>query len=580
MVGAGKQSGARPWYEGLPEGSFLLLPVALIAFLPLVLAAALTLITRSVAARAAVILAAAISGGVLLFSADPSHALAAYRAQGLLYELARTRFAPASLVASLPVGLAGAALLAAAAALLEHVQHPFWIPRERERAFPALSRRRELRRLAAGKPRADGRIGLGLTPDGRSVSLAETELAQHALIVGATGSGKTTSLLQMIRALVARGAGTVVADLKADPELAESLAGAAAQDGRPFEHWTLDGPSSWNPLSHGSATELTDKLVALEEWTEPHYKRAAQRYLHTVLSVLIAAGETVALPRVVGLLDPEALAAYALSARAGLAEPERLRIERFCEGLDRSSASAVQGLANRLALLAETNAGSFLSGEGIDLARTLAEGRVTLFSLDAQTYGETAAQVAALVVLDLKTLISGRLAAHGGEPRLAFAALDEFSAIRSDHLVHLFARGRSAGLGVVLATQELADLSRVDRGFADQVLANTNVKLIHRQDVPESAERLAALAGTRTVYEEALQTERAPFVELGASLRPGGGYGRDTGRGTIRPVEEYLVHPNELMRLGQGRAILIRKHPEVSVERVEITPPRQPRAAT
>jgi type IV secretory pathway TraG/TraD family ATPase VirD4 len=579
MVGATERAAARNWYEALPEGSVLLLPVALVAFLPLALAAAITLATRTFAVRAAAILAVATTGGVLLLSAGFSHGWAAYREQGLLYELARTRFAPASLAASLPIGLAGAALIAAAAAVWEHARRPFWIRREQRKAFPALSRRRERRRLAAGRPRRDGRIALGVAADGGAVSLSESELAQHALIVGATGSGKTTSLLQIVRALIERGAGTVVVDLKADPELADALNAAAADGGRAFEQWTLDGHSHWNPLAHGSATELTDKLVALEEWSEPHYKRAAQRYLHTVLSVLLASGATIALPRVVELLEPEALAAFALSARAGLAEGDRLRVERFCEGLDRSSASAVLGLANRLALLAETNAGTFLSGEGIDLARTLAEGRVTLFSLDAQAYGETAAQLAALVALDLKTLISTRLACRGGPPRLAFAALDEFSAIRSDQLVHLFARGRSAGLGIVLATQELADLTRVDPGFADQVLANTNVKLIHRQDVPESAERLAGLAGTRTVYEETLQTDRTPFVQVGGRLL-GGAFGRNTGRGTIRQVEEYLVHPNELMQLGQGRAILIRKHPEVSVEQVEITVPRRlPRGA-
>ena len=215
----------------------------------------------------------------------------------------------------------------------------------------------------------------------------------------------------------------------------------------------------------------------------------------------------------------------------------------------------------------------------VDLARTLDGGRVSLFSLDAQAYGETAAQLAALVALDLRTLTSRRLTSLSEAPRLAFAAFDEFSAIRSDHLVHLFARGRSAGLGVLLATQELADLSRVDPGFADQVLANTNVKLIHRQDVPESAERLAGLAGTRTVYEETFQTDRTPFVRIGDRLL-GGARGRNTGRGTIRQVEEYVVHPNELKQLRQGRAILIRKHPFASVERVDVTLPRRSRGGS
>jgi hypothetical protein len=158
--------------------------------------------------------------------------------------------------------------------------------------------------------------------------------------------------------------------------------------------------------------------------------------------------------------------------------------------------------------------------------------------------------------------------------------------MRSDQVLGLLARGRSAGLSVVLSTQELADLSRVDPAFAEQVLGNTNLKLIHRQDVPESAERLAGVAGTRSSFEETLQTERSPFVSLGGK-RLGGHRGRNTGLGSIRQVEHYVVHPNVLKQLEQGSAVLIRKHPRASVTRVRVVattpssaPPQRTRAGT
>ena len=43
------------------------------------------------------------------------------------------------------------------------------------------------------------------------------------------------------------------------------------------------GPSHWNPLAYGNPTELKDKLVATERFTEPHYQRAAERYVQTAL---------------------------------------------------------------------------------------------------------------------------------------------------------------------------------------------------------------------------------------------------------------------------------------------------------
>ena len=52
------------------------------------------------------------------------------------------------------------------------------------------------------------------------------------------------------------------------------------------------------------------------------------------------------------------------------------------------------------------------------------------------------------------------------------------------------------------ATQEMADLQRAAPGFRDQVLGIVGVKIAHRQDVPESAEMIAKMAGTQWVWEE------------------------------------------------------------------------------
>ena len=39
------------------------------------------------------------------------------------------------------------------------------------------------------------------------------------------------------------------------------------------------GPGVRNPFVHGTDTELADKVLAGETYSEPHYLRQAQRYL-------------------------------------------------------------------------------------------------------------------------------------------------------------------------------------------------------------------------------------------------------------------------------------------------------------
>src|SRR5581483_1645288 len=130
-------------------------------------------------------------------------------------------------------------------------------------------------RRAAAERRGEG-TQLGFDRSGRAVVLSDQEVSAHGLIVGASGAGKSTTLLTILTDHVRRGNPVVALDLKGSPLFAERLRCASVAAGRPFRLWSLDGPSVWNPLQHGNATELKDKLIATERFTEPHYQRAAE----------------------------------------------------------------------------------------------------------------------------------------------------------------------------------------------------------------------------------------------------------------------------------------------------------------
>ena len=95
-------------------------------------------------------------------------------------------------------------------------------------------------------------------------------------------------------------------------------------------------------------------------------------------------------------------------------------------------------------------------------------------------------------------------------------AIDEFSALGADNLLALLARGREAGVPVLLATQELSDLERAGRGFRDQVMGIVGVTIAHRQDVHSSATMISQLAGTEWAWQET-ETVRGLFARPGLS---------------------------------------------------------------
>ena len=204
----------------------------------------------------------------------------------------------------------------------------------------------------------------------------------------------------------------------------------------------------------------------------------------------------------------------------------------------------------------------------VDLASALEGGDVVLLSLNSSVYGKLAAQLGALAIQDLTSAAGHRLRAgtqpDGQGPVAATVAIDEFSALGADNLLALLARGREAGVPVLLATQELTDLERAGRGFRDQVMGIVGVTIAHRQDVHSSATMISQLAGTEWAWQE---TET---VRGGLFARPG------QVRGTRRLVEQPVVHPNEIKTLAVGEMMMIAKLPSMRIDRVTVSAPPAP----
>ena len=101
--------------------------------------------------------------------------------------------------------------------------------------------------------------------------------------------------------------GAVIIDPKGDRGLREAIRGRALSSSKAFIEWSPEGPSVYNPYARGSDTEIADKALAGERFTEPHYLRQAQRYLGHVVRTLRGAGLGVSLASIVEQLDPSAL---------------------------------------------------------------------------------------------------------------------------------------------------------------------------------------------------------------------------------------------------------------------------------
>jgi type IV secretory pathway TraG/TraD family ATPase VirD4 len=401
----------------------------------------------------------------------------------------------------------------------------------------AAVRRAEFRRRLAGAHSLlrRGELTVGSDERSRAISIPFGGVSgKHALVVGATGSGKTVTQTWLAVHAIRHGMGAVVVDPKGDRGLRDALRRGACETGRQLVEWTPDGESVYNPYARGSETEIADKVLAGERFTEPHYQRQAQRYLGHVVRALRRAGSEVSLPSIVEHLDPERLE---MLARC-LSESQAAPTHAYLDSLTARQRSDLAGVRDRLAIVSESDVGAWLDPQtpGVrcfDLLETVQARAVVYFNLESDTRPLLSQILGAAIIQDLQTTV----AALQGRPVPTLVVIDEFSAVAAEQVVRLFGRARSAGLSLLLGTQELSDLRPPGRErLLEQVLGNLSVLIAHRQVVPASAQLITGIAGSRGAW----RTSR-----------------HSNGRTTRTRTREAVLDPDQVMSLEPGWGAVI-----------------------
>lgn len=385
----------------------------------------------------------------------------------------------------------------------------------------------------------------------RVVALGLDELQQGVLVGGSPGAGKTTLLAALEERLPAR-IGVLFIDLKGDRSLPSKL-------GIPPERVFGLGDrcsAAWNPLEKGNPASWRDVLMSTQEWSEPHYRQAAARFVGICLAALESINGKVELGDVIELLE-QPVRAKALIRQ--LPEEPGATLGRTVDAIqaEASLRSGVLGLANRLALLRDSPATKLRFGAsgGIDLDAVL-RGERALFSLPAAEFPEEAPAIAAAVIQSFGA--AGQRWAQGDERLRALLIVDEAARLAGEQLRQAVAIGRGAGIGAVIAVQDHADLDYVAAGTREAVETGANTWITMRQVA--SAEPIAMALGSRTVKKETRQhdSHRVFFT--------------DTGMRSERDVEEFRVSPNVIRSLGRGEAIVWRRLRGGTIDRVSVNP--------
>jgi len=384
-----------------------------------------------------------------------------------------------------------------------------------------------------------GMVHLGVSADdGRPFDIGADELAQHIFVPGASGTGKTTTLVTLADGAVANGYGVIIIDCKGSG-LGGEARRLATRHGLPFTSVDPHDRRSagYDPCS-GDAAAVANKIIGAFSFTGEAeiYKQVAMEVIPIICRALEASGTKVSLDEIYQALDRGGLGR--LGRREG-ADAFRQRLEDL-EDSGGIGAAGYAGLQRRLGALMEGTFGElFRKRPALNWQRQLKEPRVTYLSLSATAAGEDVELFGRVITQDLKQVCDERMRAldKGKDVTPVLIIYDEFAALReATQIVDLLLQARQAKAPLIVATQFLPEEIPILRP-----VMSAGILICHRLEA-EDAEKVAAQFGTHTVPMVTAQVD----FEVGTSQK-----------GSVRWVEEYNVHPNDLKELPVGMAAVL-----------------------
>ncbi|HMN69000.1 MAG TPA: type IV secretory system conjugative DNA transfer family protein [Bdellovibrionales bacterium] len=397
----------------------------------------------------------------------------------------------------------------------------------------------------------------------KRIQLTDDQLNHHVHIVGASGFGKSVLLSHVIKNRIHSGGGVLFVDLKADFEtirqVVSTVKGAGREnDLRIFSCGNPEISHPYNAIKCGTANQLRDRIMGALNWSEEFYKHEAASYLLKILRGLTLLRDRLGKPFDLGtILNCITDQNQITRVIDDLPETET-QVREELEGLHRHLAKpenlkALQGLKSQLESLLLSDFGHLLRAHdgGIDLFEAIQQQKIVYLLLDSRTYGESSRALGKIILQDLKAASARVDNEIPRAERKPFAVIvDEFADMATEDFVGFLDRARSSKIGVVVAHQEIADLSRISPEFARRLMNSTSTLFAFLQKLPDSSELIAGVAGTRKTREV---TEQAETDWLFGE--------RKTGMKSIKEVDEFVIHPNVIRSLNVGECVMVQKYP-------------------
>ncbi len=401
-----------------------------------------------------------------------------------------------------------------------------------------------------------GAVYCGHDEHGDKIYIKPRQRSMHTQVIGTTNAGKTESvILPWAIQDIQQGRGLILIDGKADSSLLEKIWGYTVKAGREkdFKLFSLGNQEHsfpFNPLTGGTAEEITERVFNAFEFENPYYRALQYEVMGQIMRIMEANNVTPTFERIVQLIvDMPALQVQADQvADTGL----RHWVERYKLLSNSDRDMRTSGLLSSLGQFAQGKTGCLFNSldNAINLDEVLSKHQIVYFQLPVLLSPFLGKATGKLVLQSLQAAVANRHRGQDKEKRFFSVFLDDFSEYLYPGFVSILNKSRSANIGIVFAHQALGDIQALGDPIANAILTNSNLKVFMRGNDPDSAEYFSKVIGTKTGMKFTERQTKGLFNQMEA-----------TGEMSAREVEEFLIHPNAFKRdLGVGQAIMLVPH--------------------
>ncbi|UNF62741.1 type IV secretion system DNA-binding domain-containing protein [Spiroplasma poulsonii] len=304
----------------------------------------------------------------------------------------------------------------------------------------------------------------------KNFGLIKSNLTQHTLLVGTTGSGKTTTLMQIIKELRFKfRETTIIIDGKGDIDLINKV---KQQDPNAFI-WEIDGLTEYNPFANKNKVILADKIMSLFDFSEPYYQNLAHNYLLLLLDTLLKNNITITFDNLVKYFPIKQLEKLITFNDNNLS-----LLSNFDE-------KDINGLFNQLNVY-NTQLNNSLGNKNT-LLELITKHKTILFSINSLMYPKLAGSVGKIIIQDLKELTTLKPV-----NQKINVVLDEFNVFANETIVNLINKSRAFNYQCFLSFQTINDLKTNNMNLTDTIFGNVSTIVCHSLKNPGTAEYVAS----------------------------------------------------------------------------------------